>query len=132
MPAAVAHIDFPPGWSERFYAPIEYIEDVCHMLLDLFISLSPLTFTSPTSPAEPASTSASASAPSSSSTARPNTDFTQVKIRLREIEAADAASRPPKKRSRISTGKDVLDGAEKTDFLGRDDVTVRFLFEPGR
>jgi hypothetical protein len=86
------------------------------MILDLFISLSPLTSTSPSSPAE------------STSTVRPNTDFTQVKIRLREIESSDASSRPPK-RLRI-TGTETE--GEKTDFLGRDDVTVRFQFEPGR
>jgi hypothetical protein len=90
--------------------------DACHMLLDLFISLSPLTSTSPSSPAE------------SASTVRARTDFTQIKIRLREMESAEVSSRPPK-RLRV-TGAETE--GEKTDFLGRDDVTVRFLFEPGR
>lgn len=115
--------------------------DICHGILDLFLMTgsagSSLSRSSPSetllnfkSPPDQASASSSAAVAS---------ELTQIKIRLRKeaekrkSEAMETES--PRKARRLtassSMGLNGSDGdaSQRKDIFGRDDVTVRFLWE---
>ncbi|KNZ58039.1 hypothetical protein VP01_2009g2, partial [Puccinia sorghi] len=115
--------------------------EICHQILDLLISLSsaPKSNQSPSSPSEAKGMKTSV-AGITSSTASPipgASELTGLKIKLREIETQRRESAGPEAAPRLVAGAAMMgqeteelqsDGKE---WLGRDDVTVRFIFGSG-
>lgn len=137
---------FEVGWSRAFDTDTDDIEDICHSILDLFISLAaPLKSNqSPTSPSEvkPRRVSNLNTSTSSASGPFPSSDqLTKLKISLRERSNdhrgeidMDTKDEHPSKRIKLMAGLSHLDERsdefqfEGRELLGRDDVTVRFIF----
>ncbi|KAH8926016.1 hypothetical protein BT69DRAFT_1279234 [Atractiella rhizophila] len=144
-------------WEKRFEVEVVDVEEIAHQFLDLFLTLlsSSKSTISRISPSESSSNPASLSPidPTnplslnyshvlyflSSSGLLPETDFTQIKIRLRKM----AAERIPQKQKPMRDGdrwwteenerlrerkKKKGAGDSGGDWLGRDDVTIRFKF----
>ncbi|KAK9900085.1 cyclin-like protein [Cystobasidium minutum MCA 4210] len=134
---------FDEGWAESVKCTQDDIEDICHGILDLFLmtgsASNSLSRSSPSesllnfkSPPDQASTSNSNAAVAS--------ELTQIKIRLRgETEKRKSSEQatsdhPSKIRRRTISNNSSLNGSHagdepKRDIYGRDDVTVRFLWE---
>ncbi|EGG08838.1 uncharacterized protein MELLADRAFT_115914 [Melampsora larici-populina 98AG31] len=136
---------FEVGWSRAFDTDIDDIEDICHSILDLFISLAaPLKANqSPTSPSEvkPRRISNLNTSTSSATGPFPSSDqLTKLKISLREKSNdrgdidIDPKDDNPSKRIKLMAGLSHQDERsdefqfEGRELLGRDDVTVRFIF----
>ncbi|KAG0149695.1 hypothetical protein CROQUDRAFT_653249 [Cronartium quercuum f. sp. fusiforme G11] len=136
---------FEPGWIDPFEADQVDIEDICHAILDLFISLAPplKSHQSPTSPsdAQPRRVASLGTAPASVAPCPSTSELTKLKIALRarsneRMEADDDMgdmNQPGTKRPKLLAGlksqPDSQDSQlEGTQVLGRDDVTVRFIF----
>ncbi|KAH9814727.1 cyclin-like protein [Melampsora americana] len=137
---------FETGWSEAFDADIDDLEDICHSILDLFISLaSPLKSNqSPTSPSEvkPRRVTDLNTSTSTLNGPFPSSDqLTKLKISLRErakerheLELKSMEDEARSKRIKLMAGLNDEDERlnevrfEGSELLGRDDVTVRFVF----
>lgn len=168
---------FEDGWSERCRCDMEDIEDICHSILDLLLSINAASssslassFASKPSPSETllvtqshspreGGPAASSSAPSSTlgpslSGAALSSELTQIKIRLRgdaekrsREHSVQYSVRSNKRRrmdeqghgrnaagmAGLSNGSGNASAADERDqrYLGRDDVTIRFLWDVG-
>jgi len=132
---------FEPNWNVPYEADIDDIEEICHQILDLLISLSsaPKSNQSPSSPSEAKGMKASV-AGITSSTASPipgASELTRLKIKLREIETQRRESAGPEAAPRLVAGAAMMSQETEElqsngkEWLGRDDVTVRFIFGSG-
>ncbi|EFP77774.2 uncharacterized protein PGTG_03730 [Puccinia graminis f. sp. tritici CRL 75-36-700-3] len=129
---------FESNWNVPYDADIEDIEEVCHQILDLLISLSSALKTnqSPSSPSEAKGMKSSAlGLPSSTASPIPGaSELTGLKIKLREIESQRRESSGSEPAPRLVAGGAMLSQevdelqSDGKEWLGRDDVTVRFIF----
>lgn len=126
---------FGADWNTPYEADIDDIEEICHQILDLLVSLTSALKSnqSPSSPSEAKSLkSSSLSIPSSTSSPIPSaTELTGLKIKLREIESRrrEATDEPAPRliAGSVMQTPDELKSDAK-EWSGRDDVTVRFMF----
>ncbi|MBW0476352.1 hypothetical protein O181_016067 [Austropuccinia psidii MF-1] len=126
---------FGAGWWTLYEAEIEDIDDICHQILDLLISLSSALRSnqSPSSPSDTKPMRANSHVVSHTmATPCPGAaELTRLKICLREIEN-DRRERQiePVRRQVAGKAMNAFDEcrANGKEWLGRDDVTVRFIF----
>ncbi|TFK28058.1 cyclin-like protein [Coprinopsis marcescibilis] len=116
-------------WEQRFQSKAEDLEDIAHTVLDLFIQTSQNTSanTSPSTPSSPH--------PHSSNTRQPPTiiqspwksdQLIRLKIAMREKE------HPPRSDLPLEPSGDLKEAIHRppTDYTGKNEGTVRFLFGP--
>ncbi|KAH9460013.1 hypothetical protein MJO29_003954 [Puccinia striiformis f. sp. tritici] len=133
---------FHPDWNVPYQADIEDIEEICHQILDLLISLSSAVKSnqSPSSPSEAKAMKLNGGIGIPSATASPipgSSELISLKIKLREIESQRreaSGSADPTAAPRLVAGGAMMSqeieelGSDGKEWLGRDDVTVRFIF----
>ncbi|PLW31308.1 hypothetical protein PCASD_13647 [Puccinia coronata f. sp. avenae] len=133
---------FQLDWNTPYEADIEDIEDICHQILDLLISLSSSLKSnqSPSSPSEAKGMKSSSmnGIPSSTVSSIPGaSELTGLKIKLREIEIKRRESTGCESAPRLLAGSAMMSletddlQSDGKEWLGRDDVTVRFIFGAG-
>ncbi|POW07932.1 hypothetical protein PSHT_09755, partial [Puccinia striiformis] len=129
---------FHPDWNVPYQADIEDIEEICHQILDLLISLSSAVKSnqSPSSPSEAKAMKLNGGIGIPSATGESHSRL-YLKIKLREIESQRreaSGSADPTAAPRLVAGGAMMSqeieelGSDGKEWLGRDDVTVRFIF----